>query len=177
MAVIQLPKKRKPKAKKQKCVLYKKLSAKVFKLIDSRAFNLLIIGLIMLNTSFMAMEHYEMDDTFSTVINFGNSTMTCIFACEMILKLIGLGCRQYVKDGFNDFDAIIVIIGLLEFVNAGSKVLTVLRAFRLLRIFKIVKSWTTLKKILQTVLSSFSSIANLGLLMCLLIFIYALIGM
>ena len=62
-------------------------------------------------------------------------------------------------------------------MNAGSKVLTVLRAFRLLRIFKIVKSWTTLKKLLQTVLSSFSSIANLGLLMFLLIFIYSLIGM
>lgn len=52
-----------------------------------------------------------------------------------------------------------------------------LRAFRLLRIFKIVKSWTTLKKLLETVLNSFSSIANLGLLMFLLIFIYALIGM
>jgi voltage-dependent calcium channel T type alpha-1I len=40
-----------------------------------------------------------------------------------------------------------------------------------------VKSWTTLRKLLETVLNSFSSIANLGLLMFLLIFIYALIGM
>jgi voltage-dependent calcium channel L type alpha-1S len=96
---------------------------------------------------------------------------------EMVLKIFGLGIRKYVMDGFNDFDAIVVIVGLLEFVNAGSKAVTVLRAFRLLRIFKIVKSWSTLRKILETVLTSFSSIANLGLLMCLLIFIYALIGM
>jgi len=41
-----------------------------------------------------------------------------------------------------------VVVGMLEFVNAGSKALTVLRAFRLLRIFKIVKSWSTLKKLL-----------------------------
>jgi len=95
----------------------------------------------------------------------------------MVLKMFGLGLKAYVKDGFNVFDSIIVIVGLLEFLNAGSKALTVLRAFRLLRIFKIVKSWTTLKKLLQTVLNSFSSIANLGLLMFLLIFIYSLIGM
>lgn len=66
----------------------------------------------------------------------------------MVLKCFGMGLKQYVKDGFNVFDSIIVIVGLLEFVNAGSKALTVLRAFRLLRIFKIVKSWTTLKKLL-----------------------------
>jgi len=66
----------------------------------------------------------------------------------MVLKLVGMGFRNYVRDSFNDFDAIIVIVGLLEFLNAGSKVLTVLRSFRLLRIFKIVKSWKALKKIL-----------------------------
>jgi len=113
----------------------------------------------------------------TNAVNIGNSSLTCIFAVEMILKMVGLGIKAYVRDGFNDFDAIIVIVGLLEFLNAGSKALTVLRAFRLLRIFKIVKSWTTLKKLLQTVLNSFSSIANLGLLMFLLIFIYSLIGM
>jgi hypothetical protein len=95
----------------------------------------------------------------------------------MVLKLIGMGFRNYVRDSFNDFDAIIVIIGLLEFLNAGSKAITVLRSFRLLRIFKIVKSWKALKKILQTVLKAFSSITNLGLLIFLLSFIYSLIGM
>lgn len=153
------------------------VKTKISVLVDSKEFNILIIVLIMINTVFMAMEYYEMPDKLTMAVNTGNSILTCIFAVEMILKLIGLGIKSYMKDGFNVFDAIIVIVGLLEFVNAGSKVLTVLRAFRLLRIFKIVKSWTTLKKLLQTVLSSFSSIANLGLLMFLLIFIYSLIGM
>ena len=125
----------------------------------------------------MALEHYDQPDSLTEATNMGNSILTCIFAAEMILKMIGLGLKQYVLDGFNDFDAVIVMVGMLEFVNAGSKALTVLRAFRLLRIFKIVKSWNTLKKLLQTVLNAISSIANLGLLMFLLIFIYALIGM
>ena len=125
----------------------------------------------------MSMEHYDMSSTWTKVIDTANSTLTCLFAAEMTLKLIGMGFRNYIRDSFNVFDAIIVIVGLLEFLNAGSKVLTVLRSFRLLRIFKIVKSWKALKKILQTVLKAFSSIANLGLLIFLLSFIYALIGM
>ena len=113
----------------------------------------------------------------SEVIDTGNSILTCFFAFEMVLKIFGLGFKQYVQDGFNDFDAIVVIIGLLEFANVGSKAITVLRSFRLLRIFKIVRSWQSLRKLLQTVLAAITSIANLALLMGLLTFIYALIGM
>lgn len=95
----------------------------------------------------------------------------------MILKLVGLGPKTYVMDGFNVFDAIIVIFGLLDFVNVGKRAITVLRVFRLLRMFKLIRNWRSLRKLLQTVLRSFKSLANLALLMALLIFIYALIGM
>ena len=53
---------------------------------------------------------------------------------------------------------------------------SILRGFRLLRIFKLVKSWTSLQKILGTVISSLHSVANLAVLALLFIFIYALIG-
>ena len=95
----------------------------------------------------------------------------------MALKIIGMGIRDYVRDGFNVFDAVVIIVGLLEYTGVGSKAITVLRSFRLLRIFKIVRSWSGLRKLLKTVLASLQSIANLALLMVLLIFIYALVGM
>ena len=106
-----------------------------------------------------------------------NEILTCIFTLEMLIKLLGLGIKEYVKDGFNDFDAIIVVFGILEFANVGNKAILVLRAFRLLRVFKLVRAWHGLRKLLQIVLGSLKSIANLGLLMCLLSFIYILIGM
>ena len=103
----------------------------------------------------MALDHDGMDEDMSDVLDIGNSTLTCFFALEMILKVVGLGFKAYVMDGFNDFDACVVLIGLLEFANVGSKAITVLRAFRMLRIFKIVRSWVSLRKLLQTVLASF----------------------
>jgi hypothetical protein len=52
----------------------------------------------------------------------------------------------------------------------------VLRGFRLLRIFKLVKSWTTLQQLLKTILDSMSAISNLAVLSLLFMFVYSLIG-
>ena len=76
----------------------------------------------------------------------------------MILNLIGLGITEYVSDGFNIFDAVIVIVSVIDLIatlmqtgdeeSSDTGFITVLRGFRLLRIFKLVKSWTTLQTLL-----------------------------
>jgi hypothetical protein len=38
------------------------------------------------------------------------------FVAEMIIKLIGLGFKEYARDSFNIFDALIAIISLIDFV-------------------------------------------------------------
>lgn len=99
----------------------------------------------------------------------------------MLVKLFALGCKRYLSDGFNIFDAFIVIMSYVELglASAGdgesNSSLSVLRAFRLLRIFKIVKSWKNLKTLLSTVLESLTAITNLGVLIVLFLFIAALL--
>jgi len=66
----------------------------------------------------------------------------------MVLKLIGLGFKKYMQDGFNIFDGTIVIISIVELVGDGGGGISVLRAFRLLRIFKIIRSWKDLQVLL-----------------------------
>ena len=72
----------------------------------------------------------------------------------MIMKLIGLGFNNYRKDPYNVFDAVIVIISLIDWtisripgINAGSA-LNAFRALRLLRMMKLSKSWKALAVIL-----------------------------
>ena len=118
-------------------------------MVESRWFNIVIISLILVNTVFLALEHHNMPKGLSDFLEVGNLVLTIVFAGEMILKMIGLGLREYFRDGFNIFDCLIVCIGLFEMLNiVDSEGITVLRTFRLLRIFKIVKSWTTLRKLL-----------------------------
>lgn len=95
---------------------------------------------------------------------------------ETLLRLLALGPCDYVRDGFNVFDAFVVSFSLLEFLKINGVFFSTLRGFRLLRIFKIIRSWTSLKALLQTVIKSLPSITNLGALIFLYMFIYSLIG-
>ena len=46
----------------------------------------------------------------------------------------------------------------------------------MLRIFKLVKSWTTLQSLLKTIIGSMVAISNLAVLSLLFLFVYSLIG-
>ena len=94
----------------------------------------------------------------------------------MMMKLTGFGCKKYLQDNFNIFDAFIVTMSYVElFMPGDASSLSVLRAFRLLRIFKIIKSWESLRILLSTVLDSLTAITNLGVLIILYLFISALL--
>ena len=141
-----------------------------------------IVTLILLNSALMASEMYEQSERLGDVQYWGNVVFTVLFTLEMIMSMIGLGLKGYFSDGFNCFDCVVVILSLVEL---GAQIATqsreggmfsILRGFRLLRIFKLVKSWTSLQNILHTVISSLPSVANLAVLAMLFLFIYALIG-
>jgi hypothetical protein len=65
----------------------------------------------------------------------------------MTLKLVGLGV-QYFDSGWNIFDMIVVILTIGGFVISGfikgsavvSSALTVVRAFRIMRIIRLIRS-------------------------------------
>ena len=134
-------------------------SDSVEKLCQHPYFEKVVIGLILLNTLSLASEHYEEEFWVTETNRIANLFFTIIFAVEMVLKLYGLGCKKYVADNFNNFDAFIVIMSYVELVvpqssDEGGGGLGMLRAFRLLRIFKIIKSWESLKVLLSTVFDS-----------------------
>ena len=107
---------------------------------------------------------------------YANYFFTVVFGLEMIVKTVGFGLKKYVADNFNIFDCFIVIMSYVELVLPDSdSSLSVLRAFRLLRIFKIIKSWDSLRILLSTVLESLQAITNLGVLILLYLFISALL--
>ena len=117
------------------------------------------------------------------VISIFNEFFVWAFFLEMILKLIGLGFNNYIRDGYNLFDAVIVIISLIDWTitnvaefDAGST-LKAFKAFRLLRMMKLSKSWKALQDILQKTVASLKEIANFSLLLGLFMFIFALLGM
>jgi len=92
-----------------------------------------------------------------------------------MLRIIASGPILFFRDWFNIFDSVVNIFSILDFLKIGPS-MVVLRGFRLLRIFKIVRSLPGLRALLETVLKSMSAIANLGILIFMFVFIYALLG-
>lgn len=56
----------------------------------------------------------------------------------------------------------------------ASNSLSVLRTARLLRVFKLARSWAELNRIITTILRSFSQVMYLSVLLILFVFVFAL---
>ncbi|KAM4642146.1 sodium channel protein type 2 subunit alpha-like [Discoglossus pictus] len=151
---------------------------KIVKLVVMDPFaDLTITICIILNTVFMSMEHYPMTEHFTDVLYVGNVVFTAIFTAEMFLKLIALDPYYYFQDGWNIFDCLIVSLSLIDMGLSSSKKLPALRTFRLLRVFKLAKSWPTMNILIKIIGNSMGALGNLTLVLAIIVFIFAVIGM
>ena len=71
----------------------------------------------------------------------------------------------------------IVALSLVELLFEGVSGLSMLRSFRLLRVFKLAKSWKSLNDILTIMAKTIPSLSNLIFVLCIIIFIFAVMGM
>ncbi|XP_007069104.2 sodium channel protein type 4 subunit alpha [Chelonia mydas] len=159
------------------CPLWLKLKAFIRLIVMDPFVDLGITICIVLNTLFMAMEHYPMTEEFENVLSVGNLVFTGIFTAEMVLKLIALDPYDYFQQGWNIFDSIIVTLSLVELGLANVQGLSVLRSFRLLRVFKLAKSWPTLNMLIKIIGNSVGALGNLTLVLAIIVFIFAVVGM
>ena len=94
--------------------------------------------------------------------------------------------RQYLEDRWNRFDALLVLgsaadvamqLAQADVAAAGTpQLLRVVRVVRIARILRIVKSAARLRKLFYTLYLSLPSLANVGSLLFLLLFVYAVLG-
>lgn len=102
----------------------------------------------------------------------------------MVVKLIGFGPKLYVKDKFNIFDCLVVIFSIVENVigwagvKGGTKgAVSAFRGVRLLRVFKLARSWTSFRELLEKIMMTFKDISNFSILLFIFMFVYTLLGM
>ncbi|XP_006890650.1 PREDICTED: sodium channel protein type 5 subunit alpha isoform X6 [Elephantulus edwardii] len=159
------------------CPLWMSIKQSVkFMVMDPFA-DLTITICIVLNTLFMALEHYNMTTEFEEMLQVGNLVFTGIFTAEMTFKIIALDPYYYFQQGWNIFDSIIVILSLMELGLSRMGNLSVLRSFRLLRVFKLAKSWPTLNTLIKIIGNSVGALGNLTLVLAIIVFIFAVVGM
>ncbi|XP_035254709.1 voltage-dependent T-type calcium channel subunit alpha-1I-like isoform X3 [Anguilla anguilla] len=157
--------------------LWDKMRIKLWGIVESKYFNRGIMIAILINTISMGIEHHEQPEELTNVLEICNIVFTSMFALEMILKLTAFGCFCYLRNPYNIFDGIIVIISVCEIVGQSDGGLSVLRTFRLLRVLKLVRFMPALRRQLVVLMKTMDNVATFCMLLMLFIFIFSILGM
>ncbi|XP_068606816.1 voltage-dependent T-type calcium channel subunit alpha-1H-like [Brachionichthys hirsutus] len=151
--------------------------AKLDVIVGSRYFNRGIMIAILINTLSMGIEYHEQPQELTDILEISNMVFTSLFSLEMLLKLLALGLFGYIKNPYNGFDSIIVIISVWELAGEAEGGLSVLRTFRLLRVLKLVRFLPALRRQLVVLMKTMDNVATFSMLLMLFIFIFSILGM
>uniref|UniRef100_A0A4X2L1Z1 Calcium voltage-gated channel subunit alpha1 H n=1 Tax=Vombatus ursinus TaxID=29139 RepID=A0A4X2L1Z1_VOMUR len=150
---------------------------KLKRIVDSKYFNRGIMIAILINTLSMGIEHHEQPEELTNALEISNIVFTSMFALEMLLKLLAFGLLGYIRNPYNIFDGIIVVISVWEIIGQSDGGLSVLRTFRLLRVLKLVRFMPALRRQLVVLMKTMDNVATFCMLLMLFIFIFSILGM
>jgi hypothetical protein len=109
---------------------------------------------VIVNAVIMALDRYP-EPKSQAQFDLMNQVFSWIFVAEMVIKIAALGFKEYVRDRFNLFDACVVVLNIsdkLVLYTAGNSIggggIIVLRSIRLLRVLKLIRSWTSFRILL-----------------------------
>lgn len=107
---------------------------------SGRLFDLLLLGLILLSVILVMLETVQgFDVKYHKELVFLEWAITVFFTLEYILRIVSINKPfKYIFSFYGIIDLIAVLPMYLSLFITGTSVLTIVRAFRLLRLFKIL---------------------------------------
>ncbi|CAF4924576.1 unnamed protein product [Pieris macdunnoughi] len=175
-----------------------RIQYKVWWFVTSQPFEYAIFVLIMINTITLAMKYHNQPVEYSKALDMLNMIFTAVFALEFIFKLAAFRFKNYFGDAWNTFDFIIVLGSIIDIVvsqvnelkNQGSGLprthvvkessipsINFFRLFRVMRLVKLLSRGEGIRTLLWTFIKSFQALPYVALLILMLFFIYAVVGM
>ncbi|XP_037643597.1 voltage-dependent R-type calcium channel subunit alpha-1E isoform X1 [Sebastes umbrosus] len=149
--------------------------------VASPSFEYTVLIMIALNTVVLMMKYHSAPTAYDMVLKHLNSAFTVLFSMECILKIMAFGLVNYFRDTWNIFDFITVLGSITEIIVDLQSVNTInmsfLKLFRTARLIKLLRQGYTIRILLWTFVQSFKALPYVCLLIAMLFFIYAIIGM
>ena len=107
---------------------------------------------------------FEVPPSVAIALDITDTTMLGLFTFEIGLHAIYLGLRNFFKDSWLTFDAIVIT---LSWSFLGSNV-AILRSFRVFRVFSIVSRWESLRTLFEAIGATIPRMASIwfSLLLC-----------
>lgn len=156
--------------------------AQVWRLVESHAFESLILFCIFANTVLMCLRHPTESDDFSDLMGNLNFIFAMVFNVEAVLKLFVYKAK-YFKDPWNIFDFVIVVgtdvtlvIKAVGTESSIGNVAPIVRVFRIARVLRMIRQAQSLRVLFTTLFYALPSLLNVGALLMLVLFMFACLG-
>ncbi|XP_071195875.1 cation channel sperm-associated protein 3-like [Salvelinus alpinus] len=148
---------------------------------EKTLFDGMIMVTIILNALFMALEtDYDLKYKLFGFFEIADEFFMAIYTMEFLMKVY-VNPAVYWKNGYNVFDAIILVISFVPmFADGGDSsamgTMRIVRAFRSLRVLKTVSFIRGLQALVVALFKTMKSVVYVLGLMFVLMFIFAIIG-
>ncbi|MFT5646189.1 MAG: voltage-gated sodium channel [Aureispira sp.] len=156
---------------------------KARKVINSTWFNMVILGLIVLNGLLIGVQTYKNVPSYIQVVQL---CILFIFFIEVLLRWHGRRSnKEYFADRWNWFDVFILVIGIIPEVagilftsmdDQQNSVFATLRVLRIVQLTRSIRAIEELRVLIGVLLRSIKSLSYIAVLFLLIMYIYAIMG-
>jgi voltage-gated sodium channel len=139
-------------------------------------FGNLILVVIVLNAVVVGLEtDPSLRARYGAAFSLLNAAILCVFVVELGIRIAAHGASfwRFLRDGWNAFDFVVVALSLVPGVGAFAMVA---RLARVLRVARLVSASPKLRLIIGTMMRSIPSLGHVSLLLSLLLYLYAVVG-
>ena len=150
-----------------------------FNIVKNPIFDAFILFVIILNTVCLSLDQEpQLDAWVVDGITILNYVFTFIFTFEAVVKITGLGFREFCKEKLNQFDLFIVLVSIGEMQFGSSEKNSVFSSFRAFRLFKIFRLFKVgdLRILIDSITFTITTIGDYVILLALFIYVFSLIG-
>lgn len=146
-----------------------------YKIRENSFFQAFVIGVIIFSALLVGSTTYDVDPQFSIILSYLDYAVTIFFVVELSIRFLGEEKKsEFLKDGWNLFDTIIVTVSLIP-MGAGNSAL-LLRLLRIFRVLRLISFIPDLRILIESLLKSLPRIGYVCLLLFIIIYIYAAFG-
>nr|XP_046161261.1 sodium channel protein type 4 subunit alpha B [Oncorhynchus gorbuscha] len=161
-----------------------KFAGIIYDLINHQFFEIFIVVLICLSMVTMMVDTDDQSEEKESIVFFINLVFIFIFIAECVLKLIGWR-QYYFTVGMNILDFVVVVLSILGLLLAdliekyfvSPTLFRVVRLARIGRVLRLIRGAQGIRTLLFSLRMSLPAIFNIGLLLFLVMFIFAIFGM
>ena len=146
-----------------------------YKIRENSFFHAFVIGVIIFSALLVGTTTYDIDPQYHLILSFLDYGVTIFFVIELSIRFLGEEKKsEFLKDGWNLFDTIIVTVSLIP-LGAGNSAL-LLRLLRVFRVLRLISFIPELRILIEALLKSLPRIGYVCLLLFIILYIYAAFG-